>query len=306
MAGLTAAEWLTRHGWKVVIVDKGRGLGGRMATRRIGGSRFDHGAQFFTVRDSSFAAVVAAWQAAGLVQPWFEEGGHVRFRTGGGMSQLARHLAGPFDVRTGVRLESVSPSGSGWLAVSDSGERFEAPAVLITAPPAQALELLSGCRHRLAPDLVRELESVDFDPCFAAMAVLAGPSAVPAPGWVRPAAGPVEWLADNTAKGISTGPGAVTIHAGGAFSREHFDAAPDHVLRQLLAAAEPWLGSPVVTSQLHRWKFAKPVAGTRPSCLFTATPAPLAFAGDGLSGGRVEGAFLSGRAAAETLRIKAS
>jgi len=46
MAGLTAAGVLHAKGWEVVLLDKGRGVGGRMATRRIGESRLDHGAQF--------------------------------------------------------------------------------------------------------------------------------------------------------------------------------------------------------------------------------------------------------------------
>ena len=40
------------------VVDKGRGVGGRMASRRVdtpaGQARFDHGAQFFTTRSDCF------------------------------------------------------------------------------------------------------------------------------------------------------------------------------------------------------------------------------------------------------------
>jgi predicted NAD/FAD-dependent oxidoreductase len=46
IAGLCAALTLTQAGLKVVIVDKARGVGGRMATRRLGGAVIDHGAQF--------------------------------------------------------------------------------------------------------------------------------------------------------------------------------------------------------------------------------------------------------------------
>jgi phytoene dehydrogenase-like protein len=57
MAGLTAAHRLQRSGVSVVVVDKGRHPGGRLATRELsGGARADHGAQFFTVRTSELAA----------------------------------------------------------------------------------------------------------------------------------------------------------------------------------------------------------------------------------------------------------
>ena len=67
MAGLTAANLLQNAGWAVTVVDKSRGVGGRMATRRLGASRFDHGAQFFTVRDAGFQATTDKWMANGWV-----------------------------------------------------------------------------------------------------------------------------------------------------------------------------------------------------------------------------------------------
>ena len=56
ISGLLAAQELTAAGWRVVVLDKGRGVGGRMATRRVGDGTFDHGAQFFTVRGERFLA----------------------------------------------------------------------------------------------------------------------------------------------------------------------------------------------------------------------------------------------------------
>ena len=49
MAGLTAATVLQNSAqWDVLVLDKGRGVGGRMATRRLGeGGKADHGAQYF-------------------------------------------------------------------------------------------------------------------------------------------------------------------------------------------------------------------------------------------------------------------
>ena len=70
IAGLLAAQTLKRAGKDVLVVDKGRGVGGRMATRRVGAGVIDHGAQFFTVRSERFGALVAEWQAAGLVTEW--------------------------------------------------------------------------------------------------------------------------------------------------------------------------------------------------------------------------------------------
>jgi len=289
MAGLTAGGVLQSRGWAVTLLDKGRGVGGRMATRRIGESRFDHGAQFFTVRDPRFRAAVEQWERSGLVSPWFTEAGHTRYRATGGMKELAKNLAQPFTVRAEVKVERIAPA---WSVVTDSEEVLQAEALLLTPPVPQSLALAS-------PWL--DGSGIEFDPCFALLAVLDGPSLIPEPGYVRPEGGPIEWLADNTRKGISAGPAALTIHARADFTLEHFEAPKELVAELLLEAAHPWLGSAPTTWQLHRWRYSKPLPADVPICLFTSKPAPLAMAGDAFAGGRVEGAFLSGLAAAEAL-----
>src|SRR3569832_747582 len=70
LAGLMAGRVLANAGKRVVLLDKGRSIGGRMATRRLGGGLADVGAQFFTVREPEFGAVVTRWLAEGLIFEW--------------------------------------------------------------------------------------------------------------------------------------------------------------------------------------------------------------------------------------------
>ena len=71
ISGLVCASKLSNAGMSVRLLDKGRGVGGRMATRCMGGARIDHGAQYFTVRDSQFQVFVDTWLEAGAVKEWF-------------------------------------------------------------------------------------------------------------------------------------------------------------------------------------------------------------------------------------------
>jgi predicted NAD/FAD-dependent oxidoreductase len=107
MAGLTAASYLSRNGWQVTLLDKGRGPGGRMATRHSGEACFDYGAQFFTVRDARFQVEVDRWMANGWATPWFEEGGHIRYRGVGGLRGITRNLAQPLDCRSSTKVEAI-------------------------------------------------------------------------------------------------------------------------------------------------------------------------------------------------------
>jgi predicted NAD/FAD-dependent oxidoreductase len=76
------------------------------------------------------------------------------------------------------------------------------------------------------------------------------------------------------------------------------------LLAQLLDDAAPWLdGARVEAAELHRWPWSGPVVPWPDRC---CQPAPgVLLAGDAFGGPKVEGAYLSGRAAAGALAARA-
>ena len=97
ISGLLCASELQRAGKTVRVLDKGRGLGGRMATRRMAGGRLDHGAQFFTVRDGRLKAYADEWLAAGVIKKWYrhtpgyrDPAGHARYCGINGMTDAPK------------------------------------------------------------------------------------------------------------------------------------------------------------------------------------------------------------------------
>ena len=308
-AGLTAAGRL-RETHEVVVLDKGRGVGGRLATRRIGGASFDHGAQFITAHTAEFSEVVAGWEAAGVARPWFRgrvgpggilnPDGHVRYRGANGMSAVARHLAESTDVRLRVRVSSLRVGDGKWSVGTDSGETLEADAVLLTAPVPQALDLLLGGPVALAPQDLEALRAIRYDSCLVVLAVLRGPSGMTQPGATDPATGPIDWIADNHLKGVSALPG-VTIHATAAYSASNWGADDNGIATDLLLAAALDAAPIEGAVQVHRWKYARPTVVHPERCLLAQDLPPLVFAGDAFGGAKVEGAVLAGFAAADVL-----
>ena len=73
ISGCVCASQLVRAGHEVTIIEKGRGVGGRMATRRMEGARIDHGAQFFTTRDQRLSKLNQIWLQEGQVVPWYDQ-----------------------------------------------------------------------------------------------------------------------------------------------------------------------------------------------------------------------------------------
>ena len=303
MTGLTAAGDLQRAGHRVLVVDKGRGVGGRMATRRIGQAVLDHGAQFFTAKAPRFAAAVEGWQKADVAKAWFagdQAADHIRWRGAPNMAAVAKHLARGLDVRLNTRITSISRTEHGWSAAAESGAVFYAKAILLTAPVEQSLALPDVAALDLHPKIVTGLQEIRYERCLAVMAVLATPSAVPAPGALTLADGPIVWIADNRQKGISPVP-AVTIHAAADFSLAHWEEDRRQVGRALLEAAQPHIGAPATEFQVHGWRYSRPLRIHEAPYVALSSSPPLLLAGDAFAGARVEGAAGSGWAAAEAL-----
>lgn len=320
MAGLSAGQQMTSRGAEVIIIDKGRGVGGRLATRWSDtpeGVRafYDHGAQFFTVRSADFRERVDKWRSSGLVTEWgrgFADAGgvahtdgHPRYSTRGGMNFLARELAASLPVRLSTQATSISILDDHWIVGTASGETIESASIILTPPVPQSLGLLDAGGTILPAPIRQSLEQIDYAPCFAVLAELESPSRLPEPGALQLRGEPISWIGDNTRKGISPDAFTVTIHAGPEFTREYWDAPHEVVATKLIEAGDRWLG-PVRRWQVHRWRYSQPIEPHPHACVRVDLPAPLVFAGDAFGEPRVEGAFLSGLAAAATLGPEAA
>ncbi|HEX8464122.1 MAG TPA: FAD-dependent oxidoreductase, partial [Abditibacterium sp.] len=230
LSGLVAARELHKAGHEVVVVDKGRGVGGRMATRRVVGGTFDHGAQFFTARSDEFRALLDEWQREGVAGEWFRgypsptnekpNDAHPRFRGESGMTGIAKHLAQGLDVRLGEEIAALKFEQGRWNTVSQSGAYFNADELILTAPVPQSLILLANSGVELPSEAKNTLESLRYEPCFAVMAQLEGPSQIPFPGALYVNGEVLWWIADNFQKGISARQGSITIHSGGGWARD--------------------------------------------------------------------------------------
>jgi len=313
ISGLLAARELQAAGWQVVVLDKSREVGGRMATRRVENGTFDHGAQFFTVRDERFGSLVEGWLGEGVVEEWSRgfadakgkqnEDGHPRYRGSEGMSSIPNHLARGLDVRTVERVVGVDLRDGAWEARTGSGSRVAGAALLLTAPVPQSLALFED-GSALSEEARRRLAEISYSPCLALMALMDRPTRVPEPGGVQIKGEPLNWIGDNQRKGISEAP-ALTIHAGPEWSREHFESDEAWVIASLLAFAGKQLGtdlpSTVVESSLVRWRYSWVTRPYPEPCFMAREDPPLLFAGDAFGPSKVEGAALSGLAAANQL-----
>lgn len=310
LSGLMAARQLAVAGHEVTVFDKGRGVGGRLATRRMGDARLDHGAQFFTVRSDEFAAHVTSWVEAGVVREWCrgfgsassdnssdEPDGHPRYVGNTGMTDIAKYLTRDLDVRTSMLAFSLERTGSQWTLTTDDGDKHVADSIILTAPLPQSFSLLFSA----GLELPEEIRTIDYDRTLGLLAVVSsGAHRVTAPGGLQNPDEVFSFIGDNHAKGISPAH-ALTFHANPTWSLTHFDDDLDAIHAALLHEAQRWLGeATILDSQPKKWRFATPQRTYGERCWVDDT-GTLVVAGDAFAGPKVEGASLSGLAAARAL-----
>lgn len=314
IAGLAFARRLSEAGVPVHVLEKGRGLGGRLATRRMEaeGLAFDHGAQYATAREPAFRAALEEAAEAGTAVAWDarwamlgEEGmtrvtaSEPRWIGRPGMSGLVRPLAADLPFLRGVRITEMHRGAGGLWTLTDAKGGGHGPfhAVIVTAPAPQAIDLL-GDHAEAFPDLAR----VRYAPCWSAMAAWAAP--LPLPFDLARLEDPVLSLAArNTSRpGRPNAADCWVLHGAPAWSRDHLDDASEAAARGLLERFLALTGveDAVVHLSAHRWRYAL-VERAADVPFLLDTDLGLGLAGDWCRGPRVELAFQSGHGLATAL-----
>jgi hypothetical protein len=328
LAAVTCARTLVQAGHSVTIFEKSRGMGGRMSTRNSPFGTFDHGAQYFTVRDPRFVEALQTtpktcrpW-SANMVQVLDERG---RVAAAGlparephwvakpGMNALVKTWGAPLqdamllDTKV-THIETDAMDKNLWqlrtLGSDESTHVYAGfDAVLLAVPSPQAIALLETVPKSRRPSaaIQKKLAAVTVDPCWTLM--LAFPQAVQpglttlGPQWnaARSTHHRIAWLARESSK---PGRGTIerwTVQASAAWSQEHVNDTKARVEGKLIKAFSEVTGIRAEPSHVesHRWLYAKTGQPLGQSHVWNAKTG-LGLCGDWCLGHRVENAFVSG------------
>ncbi len=303
LAGIACARSLIAAGFAPVLFDKGRGPGGRVATRRgqtPDGTalQWDHGAQYFTARVPAFAGALV--EAGAVAWPDAQ-----RFTGTPGMSAIGRRLAAGLAIHTGRHVTRIEGAPGAWIVRHADTALVRQPlppglepaadgpfaAVAIALPAPQAAPVAEAW----APHLAARCAEAVYAPCWTVMAAFT--DRLPLPDTWRSTAGPVGWAARESAKPGRPPAEAWTLQAAPAWSRAHLEDAPEAILAPLLAALD--MPPPLVVTA-HRWRYSLVEHAIGTPCLFDPALG-LGLAGDWCLGGRGEAAWQSGAALAEAI-----
>ena len=291
ISGVACARALQRAGHDVVVLDRGRVPGGRMASPALHGRRVDLGASYFTVSDGGFRAVVDDWASRGLARPWTDtfatagpqglgddKTGPVRWAAPGGLRGLVVDLATGLDVRSGSPVARVGPG-----PVVD-GAAYDA--VVLAMPDPQALRLLAA-----DDPAARLVQGREWEPSLALAAGFAART-WPFDGAFVADDPVVSWVADD---GRRRGDGAPVLvaHSTPGFAAPRLPA-PEAATGELVGALRRLFDLPEPAwTAVQRWSYAKPV-GTREAPY--GLVGRVGLCGDGWGASKVQAAWVSGDA----------
>ncbi len=302
LAGLSCARTLRRAGFFVEVFEQARIIGGRIATTRIGGDTFDHGAQYLTARSQEFGEYLTEISGLGYARRWTPraalngaggDGQTSPWVVGTpGMASVVRPLTESVRISTGKRVHTLEQRDKGWhVRFEDETSVGPFQAVAVAAPAAEARPLLGRI-----PELVAPLSRVRMVPCWALM-VRVEEKILPDKDVYSDVSEVIRWVArNNTKPGRNPTGENIVIHASPAWSREAEDADLEAVAEELWSEVSHVLGlAPVRPSRMtaHLWRHGLVDQSLGETHLYSAEH-KAGIAGDWCHGRLAEHAFESG------------
>ncbi|MEG4458234.1 FAD-dependent oxidoreductase [Microcoleus sp. N9_A1] len=327
MAGLICARQLRLAGYSVAVVEKSRGAGGRVATRRVQGTRADHGARYLEPQGDAVQGLIEALVDRQLMKLWTDSVGEFRqgeisfipnscYVAPAGMNAVGKYIAEGLDIWYGRRVKAISRTDNQmWrLSLEVTDDNLELPqelfakAVVVAIPAPQALMFLDS-EIGLSPDFLDKLRSVEYDPCITVMAGYSAERELdlsnlnPQLKSVSfPDDSDLAWIGLDSSKRFEPQQPVFVVHSTANFADRYLEAADLNIIGQELLDRTseyliPWLKEPQWL-QVHRWRYAFCRNPLPVSCLAAAGDLPLVCAGDLCGDGQIEAALRSGLAAA--------
>lgn len=314
-AGLAAAgmaDALSEEPISVTVLEKSRGVGGRAATRRRDGCRYDHGANYIKDSDEQTRELLQSLGTDGLVDidapVWpFDADGTIsesqrpeshKWTWEAGITQLAKRLFDRADaeIRKETRVDGLEAGQSGWT-VSDTDGATHGPfdAVVLTPPAPQTADLLRATElSDDDSDLAAATEAVDQVPYRTIRSLMLHyPFEIDRPYYAvvnDDNDHDIGWLARESCKPghIPDGEELLVVQMAPDWSTANYDMSLDDAVSEVAEKAATLLGDDRLTEpdwiDEQGWRYALPDAGVDSEAVESLEAHDLYVAGDWVVG----------------------
>lgn len=320
ISGLAAGRELASAGHEVVVFEKSKGYGGRLATRYAGNDKtrkLDHGVPFFTAKTPEFNQFVTELKEKNILTTWdgtFAERdveGNIStiehdspyYIATNGMNTIGKYIGRNLDIRLDEKVGGLTHIGENrrkkrsWMLNFPTARTESADAVIISTPARQAYAVLNTTIDEIETlKLVREIDEVDYESQFTLML---GFEDADLPEWnaLECEDDIISWISNESTKRDGDAKNLV-IHTTSDFAKANIDTDRETVQEIILDRLTNILGGWVALpewSQLHFWRYSQAVNPLPHDFMeIRGNDTPLALVGSYMNGNNVESAYLSG------------
>lgn len=291
LCGLTLARRLYSLNRPSILIEKSKGVGGRLATRRDAESTYDHGAAFYENSEPQKIIWHNTWQKNNKSKLWFTENNTQFFCGSSGMTSLAKDLAADQNIQTNEKVLSFGKLTDGINIFCQSGKIIHAQSIVLTSPLPQSLEIL----EKSEIDYPSTLKTISYSKAIVGLFELE-----PKPGlydfnFLKPG-GPILSIANNQAKGISQNL-ALTVVMDQAWSDANFDLEDSQNLELVKTELQKLFKGLCIINrmQIKKWRYSLPQSVYSQKCA-VLSGGSVFLAGDAFGGPNLAGAVSSAEA----------
>ncbi len=294
LSGLSCALNLSKMD-KVLILDKSRGVGGRMATRRTLETKFDHGAQFYRLK-SEIANLHQEWLAQDLSNLWFSSELGQHWNSKSGMTSFAKFLASSLEIQLENEVSKISKENDFWKLTTLNNKIFECKKLIFSSPVPQTLAILerSQLLSSIEPEKYNALKELNYSKALILLLTLQEDLNFNQNGYEEFNNSEFFSIADQKRKGVSSIP-AYTLTMSEDFSQKFFDLS-DQISHEAILEKfiEKFPDAKIVGSELKKWRYCQIKSAYKE--LFCEVLPQVYMIGDAFGGASLLGAIRSAKA----------
>ena len=283
---------------EINLFDKARGLGGRLATRRAEGGKFDHGAQYFSIERINNLPEIQMLINEGVINNIEDK--DIYFSPDG-MTNIAKKLLIDFNIFKEHKLVSIDKENENYKLFFENGSTFNSDYIIMSCPMPQSLEILNKSKIDYDNNLIKDLEDLSYFPCIVVMIK----SEIKLSNLEKHIGTDVDskdisWIGDNYGKKVSNIENYYTIQCSPEFSYENFENEYDETNEKLKHEMEKIFGSNYQILSNHKWRYSIPKNFYQgDNSLVINQKNFLGLCGDIFTNGRFDGAITSGLSIAD-------
>ena len=236
---------------KILILEKSKSCGGRMATRRVGESKFDHGAQFIK-QSAASAPLINFWDCQKVLRKFPSE--QINAFCGiSGMTQLSKKISESLNIRYNCKVFQLQRTGDGWQISFNESESVFSKNIILSSPLPQSLELLNSSGISFDPGL----SQIHYSKAIVGLVEFSKPLDEQM-NYQENFDSSIFSICSQKEKGLAS-TFNYTIVMGDTWSEDHFSLPDEMILQKSMDVIQSkFKKNQILHAQIKKWKYCQP------------------------------------------------